>query len=173
VTGANSGIGRDAAAKLSAQGADVYVLARTLAKASEAAAATGAAGYFECDLASLESVRKMVDAWDKEPIDALCLNAGVAPATSDKKPGRTAEGFELAVGTNHLGHFLLASLLLKRLEASACLEPRLVVTASSVHDPNTPGGDVGAKAMLGSLAGLGGYAKTGSFDMVDGGTYDG
>lgn len=56
------------------------------------------------------------------------------------------------VGVNHLGHFLLASLLTPTLATAA--EPRLVVTASPVHDPTSGGGNVGSTATLGDLAGL-------------------
>lgn len=76
----------DAATKLAARGHKVYVACRTQAKADATAQATGAAGAFECDLSSLESVRRFVDAWGGAPIDVLCLNAGVAMGTGDKAP---------------------------------------------------------------------------------------
>eukprot|EP00903_Cladosiphon_okamuranus_P012458 g11667.t1 len=176
VTGASSGIGLDAATKLVAMGHDVHVACRTEAKAKAAAEKSGAAGAFACDLSSLESVRSFADAWGGKPIDTLCLNAGMAPSTKGS-PGYCTEGFEETVGTNHLGHFLLANLLIKPLEASTLRNPRLVVTASSVHDPDTPGGNQGSKATLGDLSGLEQYlAADGAdrkFDMVDGGEYDG
>ncbi len=75
--------------------------------------------------------------------------------------------FELTIGTNHLGHFLLANLLLTAVAASP--SPRIVVTASPVHDPASGGGDVGAPATLGALKGL---SAGPGFDMVDGGPYD-
>ncbi|CAN0083742.1 unnamed protein product, partial [Discosporangium mesarthrocarpum] len=173
LTGANSGIGLDAAKKLVSLGHDVHLACRTKEKAAGAVAASGATAGYECDLASLESVRAFAKAWGSKPIDSLCLNAGVAPSTDGKRASYTREGFELAVGTNHLGHFLLANMLVKPLEAGRLNRSRLVVTASSVHDPDTPGGDVGSKATLGDLSGLEGYLKTGHFDMVDGGAYDG
>ncbi|CAM9268143.1 unnamed protein product [Sphacelaria rigidula] len=187
VTGANSGLGLDAATKLVSLGHEVYVACRTEAKAKAAASTSGAAGAFACDLSSLESVRSFAQAWGSKPIDSLCLNAGrhffilcvecsMAPSTKGSV-GYSSEGFEVTVGTNHLGHFLLANLLFKSLEAGATGEPRLIVTASSVHDPDTPGGNVGSKATLGDLSGLEGYlAAEGAskkFDMVDGGEYDG
>eukprot|EP00904_Undaria_pinnatifida_P002452 jgi/Undpi1/12207/HiC_scaffold_5.g01883.m1 len=163
LTGASSGIGLDAATKL-------------VAKAQAAAKKSGAAGAFACDLSSLDSVRGFADAWGGKPIDTLCLNAGMAPSTKGTVR-YCAEGFEETIGTNHLGHFLLANLLIKPLEAGATGQPRLVVTASSVHDPDTPGGNVGSKATLGDMSGLTGYlAADGAskkFDMVDGGSYDG
>lgn len=112
ITGANSGIGLDAAQKLAARGHRVYVACRTQAKADATAQATGAAGAFECDLSSLQSVRRFLDAWGDKPIDVLCLNAGVAMNTGDKTPKFTREGFEETIGVNHFGHFLVAQRLL-------------------------------------------------------------
>eukprot|EP00962_Isochrysis_galbana_P056728 scaffold28822_cov129-Isochrysis_galbana.AAC.1 len=80
---------------------------------------------------------------------------------------RTAEGFEETIGVNHLGHFLLAQLLTPTLSKSP--RARLVITASPVHDPSSGGGDVGARATLGDLAGM---AAGPGFSMVDGGPYD-
>jgi protochlorophyllide reductase len=78
---------------------------------------------------------------------------------------RTADGFEVTVGTNHLGHFLLANLLLPDV-AAAGPGARVVVTASEVHDPASPGGAVGPVATLGDLSGM---ATAGAaFEMIDG-----
>ena len=65
---------------------------------------------------------------------------------------RTKDGFELTVGTNHLGHFYLTNLLLK--ENKIDNAGRIVVTASGVHDPDSPGGAQGSLATLGNLGGL-------------------
>jgi NAD(P)-dependent dehydrogenase (short-subunit alcohol dehydrogenase family) len=74
------------------------------------------------DLADLSSVRAFADAWEG-PIDVLVNNAGVmAPPL-----GRTAEGFELQLGTNHLGHFALTNLLLRH------VADRVVIVASAAH----------------------------------------
>ena len=74
------------------------------------------------DLASLDSVREFAAAWDGE-IDLLINNAGVMiPPLS-----RTAEGFELQFGTNHLGHFALTNLLLERVNG------RVVTVSSMAH----------------------------------------
>ena len=76
------------------------------------------------DLASLASVREFAAGWDGE-IDLLINNAGVmVPPLS-----RTAEGFELQFGTNHLGHFALTNLLLERVTGR-------VVTVSSTGAPD-------------------------------------
>lgn len=173
ITGANSGIGLDAAGKLAAQGHQVYVACRTLSKAQEAAKTAGAAGAFECDLTSLASVRKFIEDWGSRPIDVLCLNAGVAMNTAEKTPHFTAEGFEETIGVNHFGHFLIAQKLLGNLEKSKLTHPRLVVTASSVHDPDTPGGNVGPGATLGDLKGFTDFLEQGKrFEMVDGAPYN-
>ncbi len=162
----------DASKKLAAAGHEVFVACRTLAKAQEAASAAGAAGAFECDLKSLASVQKFCENWGTKPIDVLCLNAGVAMNTADTAPKFTLEGFEETIGVNHFGHFLIAQKLLPNLEKSALAHPRLVVTASSVHDPSTPGGNVGPGATLGNLQGLADFLEHGKrFEMVDGGPF--
>jgi len=109
-----------------------------------------------CDLADLSSVQSFAKKLEKEAerLDVLCLNAGIAPSTSSTKPRLSKNGFEECVGVNHLGHFLLANLLYPKLKRDG--GGRLVATASSVHDPETPGGASGGKgATLGNLSGLG------------------
>ena len=88
----------------------------------------------------------------------------------NKEVLRTADGFEITVGTNHLGHFLLANLLLPQVKAAGS-SARVVVTASEVHDPASPGGSVGNGATLGDLSGLEQHPN-GDFVMIDGGAYD-
>ena len=188
VTGANSGIGFDGACKLAALGFDVVLACRTLAKAEDAAErirarareADGASllGELipaECDLSDLGSVRRFAaSAAGSAPLDALVLNAGVQ-YSGDNDVRRTADGFEITVGTNHLGHFLLTELMLPRLEQAVGTSPdgtapRVVVTASEVHDPASPGGNVGLGAGLGGLAGL--KASGADFQMLDGSEYN-
>jgi NAD(P)-dependent dehydrogenase (short-subunit alcohol dehydrogenase family) len=110
VTGANSGIGRAAASAMAGAGARVVLAVRSTEKGRAAAAAMpGETEVRQLDLASLASVRDFASGWDGE-IDLLINNAGVmVPPLS-----RTAEGFELQFGTNHLGHFALTNLLLDR-----------------------------------------------------------
>ena len=188
ITGPNSGIGFDGACKLAALGFDVVLACRTLAKAEDAAErirarareADGASllGELipaECDLSDLGSVRRFAaSAAGSAPIDALVLNAGVQ-YSGDNDVRRTADGFEITVGTNHLGHFLLTELMLPRLEQAVGTSPdgtapRVVVTASEVHDPASPGGNVGLGAGLGGLAGL--KASGADFQMLDGSEYN-
>ena len=191
VTGANSGIGFDAAAKLAASGNDVVLACRTEAKAREAIARIeadassagvalplrGALIPAECDLCDLSSVRRFADAVSSSgaPVDVLALNAGIQYA-GDPVVHRTRDGFEMTFGTNHLGHFLLANLLLPTMERSFATapggaRPRVIVTASEVHDPSSPGGNVGLGAGLGDLAGL--ERDGAAFEMLGGGAYDG
>ena len=188
ITGPNSGIGFDGACKLAALGFDVVLACRTLAKAEDAAErirarareADGASllGELipaECDLSDLGSVRRFAaSAAGSAPLDALVLNAGVQ-YSGDNDVRRTADGFEITVGTNHLGHFLLTELMLPRLEQAVGTSPdgtapRVVVTASEVHDPASPGGNVGLGAGLGGLAGL--KASGADFQMLDGSEYN-
>jgi NAD(P)-dependent dehydrogenase (short-subunit alcohol dehydrogenase family) len=123
VTGANSGIGRAAAVALAAAGAQVTLAVRDLERGQRAAAAMqGATEVRRLDLASLESVREFTRDWTGE-IDLLINNAGVmVPPLS-----RTADGFELQIGTNHLGHFALTNLLLPNVKG------RVVTVSSSAH----------------------------------------
>ncbi|RBQ18310.1 oxidoreductase [Spongiactinospora rosea] len=123
VTGANSGIGRAAARALATTGARVVLAVRDLAKGRAAATAmTGEVVVRRLDLADLSSVRAFAGE-TTEPIDVLINNAGL----SVPPPGRTADGFELQFGTNHLGHFALTNLLLPRIRG------RVVTVASDSH----------------------------------------
>jgi NAD(P)-dependent dehydrogenase (short-subunit alcohol dehydrogenase family) len=123
VTGANSGIGRAAAAALAGAGARVVLAVRSTEKGREAAAKmTGQTEVRPLDLADLASVREFASGWEGE-IDLLINNAGVmVPPLS-----RTADGFELQFGTNHLGHFALTNLLLERVTG------RVVTVSSTAH----------------------------------------
>jgi NAD(P)-dependent dehydrogenase (short-subunit alcohol dehydrogenase family) len=123
VTGANSGIGRAAADALAGAGARVVLAVRAVDRGEQAAATMpGETEVRRLDLASLASVRRFAAAWDG-PIDLLINNAGVmAPPLT-----RTAEGFELQFGTNHLGHFALTNLLLEHVTG------RVVTVSSTGH----------------------------------------
>ena len=123
VTGANSGIGRAAARVFAARGARVVLAVRDLAKGREAAATmAGDPQVRRLDLADLASVRAFAADFD-EPVDLLINNAGLMIPPL----GRTADGFELQFGTNHLGHFALTNLLLPR------IRQRVVTVSSSAH----------------------------------------
>lgn len=134
VTGANAGIGFEAAKVLAAKGARVLLGCRDTAKADAAIAQIRAAipganvVHLPLDLGDLGSVRAAAAIASAEPrIDALVNNAGVMfpPLT------RTAQGFEQQWGVNHLGPFALTALLLPKLAETP--GSRVVVTASLAH----------------------------------------
>ena len=122
ITGTSQGIGLDAAKRLIRDGHTVYHANRNSGRSAEAAQQAGGGIPMVCDLASLESVRAFADELATKPLDVLCLNAGIAPSTKAEAPETTMDGFEACIGTNHLGHFLLANLLAPKVK-------RIVVTA--------------------------------------------
>lgn len=127
VTGGNSGIGRAAARALATRGARVVLAVRDPAKGRAAAAAMpGDVVVRRLDLADLASVRAFARKLT-EPVDVLINNAGLMVPPL----GRTADGFELQFGTNHLGHFALTNLLLPR------IRQRVVTVSSSGHRAGT------------------------------------
>jgi NAD(P)-dependent dehydrogenase (short-subunit alcohol dehydrogenase family) len=131
VTGANTGIGRATAEALARQGAKVVLACRSEAKTRPVldaiAAAGGDAELVQVDLADLDSVRRAADGLLTRAlaIDGLVNNAGLAGLR-----GVTRQGFEVAFGTNHLGHFLWTTMLLPRVEAA---RGRIVNVASKAH----------------------------------------
>jgi NAD(P)-dependent dehydrogenase (short-subunit alcohol dehydrogenase family) len=123
ITGANSGIGLEAARSLGAAGAHVVVACRDTAKGEHAVAEL--AGDFvvrRLDLADLASVRAFAGELEGG-LDVLINNAGVMAVPR----ARTADGFEMQLGTNHLGHFALTGLLLER------IRDRVVTISSGAH----------------------------------------
>src|SRR6478735_4667902 len=123
VTGANSGIGLPTARALAEAGAHVVLAVRDVAKGETVAASiAGDTEVRRLDLADLASIRAFADAWQGD-VDVLINNAGVM-ATPEK---RTVDGFELQIGTNHLGHFALTNLLLPH------ITDRVVTVASGAH----------------------------------------
>ena len=135
VTGANSGIGYETARALAAKGARVVVACRDASKGRSAEARIRAAhpkcdARFEAlDLGSLTSVRAFAARFlaAESRLDLLINNAGVMVPPL----GRTADGFELQFGTNHLGHFALSGLLLERIRVTA--GARVVCVSSLMH----------------------------------------
>ncbi|WP_055487954.1 oxidoreductase [Streptomyces sp. WMMB 322] len=121
VTGANSGLGLVTAREAARAGAHVVLAVRDTAR-GEAAASTlrGSTEVRRLDLADLASVRAFAENW-QGTLDVLVNNAGVM-AIPER---RTADGFEMQLGTNHLGHFALTNLLLPHISGR-------VVTVSSV-----------------------------------------
>lgn len=133
VTGANSGLGLVTARELARAGATVVLACRDVRKGTAAAKAIGAAvpaarlEVAELDLSSLESVRRFASALEPGSIELLINNAGIMMTPQQ----RTADGFELQLGTNHLGHFALTGLLLGRLGQAA--NARVVTLSSLEH----------------------------------------
>jgi NAD(P)-dependent dehydrogenase (short-subunit alcohol dehydrogenase family) len=123
VTGASSGIGVETARELARVGAHVVLAVRNVAK-GEAVAATmaGETEVRELDLASLASIRAFAGAWSGD-LAVLINNAGIMQVPQ----GRTPDGFELQIGTNHLGPFALTNLLLPQ------ITERVVTVSSQLH----------------------------------------
>jgi retinol dehydrogenase-12 len=133
VTGANTGIGRATAEALAARGATLVLACRTEQRAVPVleairARGVGDAQFVPLDLGDFASTRACAERIDAigRPIDVLINNAGLAG-----KRGLTKDGFEVAFGTNHLGHFLLTMLLIPRLCAAE--RARIVNVASQAH----------------------------------------
>ncbi len=137
ITGANSGLGLRSAEALAAKGATVLMACRNATKAAAAreqvaARATGPAPeVVPLDLSDLDDVARCAKALQDQldHIDVLMNNAGVMAVPK----ARTAQGFEMQMGTNHLGHFALTGRLLPLLLAASA--PRVVTVSSFGHKP--------------------------------------
>lgn len=145
ITGASSGLGLATAKSLAESGKwDVVMACRDFLKAEKAAKSVGMAKenytIMHLDLSSLTSVRQFVENFKHSgrPLDVLVCNAAVYQPTASE-PSFTAEGFELSVGTNHLGHFLLSRLLLDEMKKSDYPSKRLIIvgsiTGTSIKEP--------------------------------------
>lgn len=133
ITGGNSGIGFEAAKYLSNAGGNIILAARTEQKGARAvealsAKAKGEVSLLLLDLADLSSVRRAADETRGKmtAIDGLINNAGIMQTPQQK----TADGFEMQLGTNHLGHFLLNGLLFDLVKAAS---GRIVTVSSIAH----------------------------------------
>jgi NAD(P)-dependent dehydrogenase (short-subunit alcohol dehydrogenase family) len=135
VTGGSSGLGQETARAMAAKGAHVILCARDQAKLDESVAAiegeveSARLDTLVCDLASLDSIRKAgAEANERfDRIDLLINNAGVMACPLM----RTADGFEMQFGTNHLGHFALTKHLMPLVEAGD--DKRIVNLSSRGH----------------------------------------
>ena len=133
VTGSNSGLGAVTARELAKKGADVVLACRNTAKGDEVAASirSEAPGsrveVAKLDLADLTSVHTFAEGLRHERLDLLVNNAGLMAIPRRE----TKDGFEMQLGTNHLGHFALTGLLIERLERGS--EPRVVTLSSGAH----------------------------------------
>jgi NAD(P)-dependent dehydrogenase (short-subunit alcohol dehydrogenase family) len=127
VTGGNSGLGLATARALAAAGARVVLAVRDPDRGAAAAAGLpGEVAVRRLDLADLASVRSFAREWTGD-LDVLVANAGIMAVPE----ARTADGFELQFGTNHLGHFALTNLLLPH------VTDRVVTLSSGLHSSGT------------------------------------
>lgn len=135
ITGANSGIGKEAAIAIAKQGATIVIACRNEISARQAVedikneSGNTKVTFLPLDLASLESVRNAADEFKRHynRLDVLLNNAGGIWATKQF----SADGFEYSFAANHLGHFLLTNLLLDMLKQAP--EGRIVNVSSEVH----------------------------------------
>ena len=133
VTGANTGIGEPTARSLASAGARVIFACRQEATGAAAAVRAHAAypgckaEFLQLDLASFASIQRFAANLHADKIDALVCNAGLV----QMQFATTEDGFERTVGVCHIGHFLLARLLMPRLLAAGA--PRIVMVSSSSH----------------------------------------
>ena len=159
ITGGNAGIGKATAIALAKEGHTIIIACRNESKAQEAVAdiktttKNKAIHYLLCDLASFESVKNCAAAYRQQfgQLDILINNAGLV---TDKLQF-TKDGFELQIGVNHLGHFLLTTQLIDLLEKSA--EPRVINVSSKAHyngkiNFNSFRGELGTEKYKGMLA---------------------
>lgn len=133
ITGANSGIGFAAARLLGERGGNIIMACRSKEKGEAALGqlketCTGDVQLVLLDLSDLSSVRNAAEDIKTrcDKIDGLINNAGIMMTPQEK----TVDGFDLQMGANHLGHFLLTGLLLDRVEATS---GRIVVLSSIAH----------------------------------------
>jgi NAD(P)-dependent dehydrogenase (short-subunit alcohol dehydrogenase family) len=135
VTGANSGIGFEAAKEFSRKGATVILACRNMEKAEKALndikneIPTALAEIMELDVSSLKSVQLFVEAFKAKhkSLDILLNNAGVMMTPY----GKTVDGYELQFATNHLGHFALSGELIDLLRSTP--GSRVVNVSSLAH----------------------------------------
>ncbi len=135
ITGANAGIGKATAIGLARMGALVILACRSLQKAqstaSELMQENPRAQFFpiECDLADFQSIRHAANNIQQhfDRLDVLINNAGLFSSSNQK----TANGFEMQFGVNHLGHFLLTRLLLTHIQKST--DPRVINVSSIAY----------------------------------------
>ena len=177
ITGASSGIGLEAARLLACSGHPLTLLCRTPERGEQTRAHLLAGGatssQVTCRVADLADLRSVQSACDQlldrsEPLDALVLNAGQQRAGA-AAPVWSPQGIEITFAVNQLAHQLIATRLLPLLRAGS--QPRVVITASDVHNPATGGGRVGQSADLGDLSGLragAGFVRVDGHDRFDG-----
>ena len=162
ITGGNAGVGKETAAGLARAGANVVITARDRARGVAALtevrerSGNDSVELMSLDLASLASIRSFADELlaRRDRLDVLVNNAGLV----SRNRTETQDGFETTFGVNHLGHFLLTSLLLDRLRASA--PSRVVIVASHAHKQARRGLDFDDLQSERKYAPMAAYAKS-------------
>ena len=179
ITGGSSGIGYQAVLYLISIGHNIIlpckniyraneVLTNILNKSSEDLSKRGNIYTPIMDLSDLKNIDSLCSELKKRRlnIDVLILNAGLQ-YTGSKRPRRSKQGIELTFAVNHLSHFYLTQKILPFLNTGN--NPKIIITSSEVHNPNSAGGKVGAKANLGNLKGL---EFNEEFEMIDGNIFN-
>ena len=175
ITGSSSGIGYQAVLNMLNMGFNIIAPCRNLQRASQTLSRLkndNVSGInFEkqislpvLDLSSLKSIDDFASEIRSESriIDSLVLNAGLQ-YTGSKDPRWSEDGLELTFAVNHLSNQYLTQKILPCLYQSR--SPRVVITSSEVHNPESPGGKIGKLASVGDLKGL---SLGKGFKMLDG-----
>ncbi|MFD1989242.1 SDR family oxidoreductase [Paenibacillus nicotianae] len=135
ITGANSGMGLASTIELAKRGYEVIMGCRNEERGQKALqeardkSGSDQISLMKCDLGSLQHIREFAEQFNQkyDRLDVLLNNAGVV----NLKRHETADGFEMSIGVNHLGHFLLTHLLLDALKSSP--QGRIVVVSSGAY----------------------------------------
>ncbi|XP_070491234.1 retinol dehydrogenase 12-like [Chironomus tepperi] len=136
ITGANSGIGKATAIDLARRGGKIYIACRARYRGKNAVvdirreSGSNKVYFLQLDLASLKSIRDFSKKFHKleRKLDILINNAGIMACVKSS----TDDGFEMQIGVNYLGHFLLTNLLLDLLKAAA--PSRIVNVSAKAHE---------------------------------------
>ena len=148
ISGANNGIGRDAAIQFAAWGANIILACRDpppkeyhpedvvkecKAAATEKSHEKSTIEWWELDCTRLDSVERLAARWLEtgRPLDILCNNAGIGSSPTGGKVFLTKDGFEIIHQVNLLSHVLLTLRLLPSLEKAPA--PRVICTTSCFH----------------------------------------
>ncbi|KAI6779228.1 uncharacterized protein J7T54_007755 [Emericellopsis cladophorae] len=169
ITGGNIGLGKQAVLDFAQHGPhQIWIASRNVDKARAAAAeiaqqvpgASSCIKLLELDLSSFVSIRRAAKKFMAESprLDILMLNAGIMAVP----PGLTEDGYEMQFGTNHMGHALLAKLLLPKLEATAAASPDedvRIVSMSSFGHTRVPKGGFRFDMLKTTAEDLGAYGR--------------
>ncbi|WP_269624552.1 SDR family NAD(P)-dependent oxidoreductase [Prochlorococcus marinus] len=179
ITGGSSGIGYQAVLKLISLGHNIILPCKNISRANQVLTNIFNQSSFELskkgkiytpimDLSDLNSIDFLCSELKikRVKIDVLILNAGLQ-YTGSKMPRMSTQGIELTFAVNHLSHFYLTQRILPLIDKNN--DPKIIITSSEVHNPNSGGGKVGAQASLGNLKGLESGA---GFEMVDGNKFN-